>query len=218
MQDIEIFRNVDELRTDSRSLAPLLDHRHRSIIQNIDRYAPQLKRLATLVYKTETLVEGEVKKPIRYALLTEDQCYFLLTLMRNNPTVIEAKLKLVEAFRQARSELVKAQVARKDGKTVRRMETDAIKEMVDYATAHGSQNANKYYMVFTKMTYDTLGIQSGQRDSLPAQALTKIKIAEGIIDMTLRDGIAAGLEYKDIFQIAKKRVQHLVPLISPPSQ
>ena len=38
----------------------------------------------------------------RYALLNEDQCYFLLSLSRNNTTVVALKASLVYSFKKAR--------------------------------------------------------------------------------------------------------------------
>lgn len=50
-----------------------------------------------------------------YALLNEDQCY-LLTLMRNTEKVLDAKVNLVKAFRDARTQLAKRDIARIEGK------------------------------------------------------------------------------------------------------
>jgi len=74
-----------ELRTDSRLLSRVLDHRHRTILENIDRYLSELKAFGEIPFQTEV---GDVRAQggrsiTRYALLNEDQCYFLLTLMRN---------------------------------------------------------------------------------------------------------------------------------------
>ena len=53
MNDISIIYSANELRTDSRDLASLLDHRHRTILENIDKYSDQLIELGPLPFETE---------------------------------------------------------------------------------------------------------------------------------------------------------------------
>lgn len=83
---------------DSRDLSPMLDIRHRAILENIDKYSSYLKKISQLSFKAGTLETNGGRQPQRYALLTEDQCYFLLTLMRNNDRVAAAKLMLAKLF------------------------------------------------------------------------------------------------------------------------
>ena len=192
-----------EFRVDSRLLSPELNHRHRTILENIDKYKSQFESLGDLTARTEA---GYNNAHVRYFLLNEDQCYFLLTLMRNNNHIIAAKLKLVKAFRDARSQLALRDMARIEGKAVRRTETDAIKDLVEYATAKGSSNAKMYYTSITRMTNDLLGIESGMRDKLEHKQLQQIKVAETIVEMAIRDGLKAELNYKDIYKLCKERV------------
>ena len=175
-----------------------------------------LLELGPLPFQTERgkdLPQGGFAKPTRYALLNEDQCYFLLTLMRNNPLVVSKKLLLVKAFRDARAAIAERDIARIEGKQARRSETDAIKKLVEYAGAQGSQSAEKYYMSITRMTNDLLGIEPGQRDTLGVEQFKMVRTAETVVDIAIRDGIKAGLFYKDIYRLAKDRVSGLLPAI-----
>jgi phage regulator Rha-like protein len=211
--DIQIIHS-DGLRVDTRTLAPKLDIRHRNIIQNIRSYATEFEELGTVPFQTEARLAGQHGGgDIVFALLNEDQCYFLLTLSRNSPLVVKAKLSLTKAFKAARQTLDQVTLARLEGKKARRVETDAIKRLVDYATQQGSKSAEKYYMSVTKMTHDLLGFESGQRDKMTKDQLQQLPMAELMVDITIRNGIAMGLEYKDIYQLAKERVKHLVPAI-----
>lgn len=213
MKELDIVRIKNELRTDSRLLAGFLDHRHRTILENIDKYASELKQIGRLAFETGTLETNGGKQKQRYALLSEDQCYFLLTLMRNNERVVAAKLALVKAFSEARAQLARRDIARLDGKEVRRMETDSIKALVEYASANGSKSADRYYASITKMTNSLLGIESGQRENLSASELKQVAIVEGIVDLAIRDGLKAEMPYKDIYQLAKARAVLVVPAI-----
>jgi len=217
MQELEITNIKNELRTDSRLLSSFLDHRHRTILENIDKYSTELLELSRLPFETEkgkALDQGGFAKATRYALLTEDQCYFLLTLMRNNPKVVAAKLALVKAFRDAKAHIAERDTARVEGKKVRRLETDSIKMLVEYASAHGSKSAERYYANVTKMTNSMLGIDSGQRDNLNADQLKQLSALETIVDLAIRDGIRANMEYKQIYQLAKNRAGAMVGVLA----
>ena len=210
MNELSLELLKSEFRVDSRLLAPELNHRHRTILESLDKYESQFKSLGQLTFETEA---GYNNAPIRFALLNEDQCYFLLTLMRNNNHIVAAKLKLVKAFRDARTQLALRDIARIEGKAVRRTETDAIKALVDYATAKGSNNAKTYYASITMMTNKLLGIESGQRDQLDHKKLQQIKVAETIVEIAIRDGLAAGLDYKDIYKLCKDRVSSIAAIL-----
>lgn len=216
MQEIEITRIKNELRTDSRLLASFLDHRHRTILENVDKYSAELLELGRLPFETEkgkALEHGGFAKASRFALLNEDQCYFLLTLMRNNAKVVKSKLALVKSFRDARVQLANRDIARLEGKEVRKAETDSIKLLVEYASAAGSKSAERYYTNVTRMTNSLLGIEAGVRDSLHANQLKQVAILEGVVDIAIRDGVKAEMPYKDIYQLAKERASHVVKAI-----
>lgn len=199
-----------EFRVDSRLLAPELDHRHRTILENIDKYQAHFEQLGQLPIRTEA---GYNNAPVRFFLLNEDQCYFLLTLMRNNNHIVNAKLKLVKAFRDARTQLAKRDMARIEGKKVRHLETDAIRDLVDYAKASGSKNAEMYYTNITKMTNAVLGINAGQRDNLEVRKLDELRIAETMVKIAISDGLNAGMNYRDIYKLCKERVSSISNLL-----
>ena len=175
----------------------------------------QFEELGLVPFQTEAVKkEGERGTKLhQYALINEDQAYFLLALSRNTDAVVSAKLALVKAFRDAKSNISKASIARMEGKKARLEETGAIKELVDYATDQGSQSAKMYYVSITKMTNQILGIESGRRDSLPSSILDKIGMVEKMVDITLRDGMRAGLHYKQIYALAKEKAVSLIPLL-----
>jgi phage regulator Rha-like protein len=214
MTEIQITQIKNELRTDSRLLAGFLDHRHRTILENIDKYRSELEQLGGLPFETGTLQTNGGPQKQRFALLSEDQCYFLLTLMRNNEKVVAAKLALVKAFKEARAQVARRDIARADGKAIRRMETDSIKALVEYASAAGSKSANRYYTNITKMTNDILGIEAGQRDKMDETQLRQVMVIENVVDLAIRDGIKAEMPYKEIYQLAKTRAQLVAPALA----
>ena len=215
MTDFKLNLIDSEFRIDSRLLAPELNHRHRTIFESISKYQSKFEEHGLLPFETEAVNNGDARgvKYQKFALLNEDQCYFLLTLMRNNDFVVDKKSKLVKAFRQAKDQVTLRDMARIEGKAVRRTETDAIKSLVEYATAKGSSNANMYYSNITKMTNSLLGVEKGQRDTLDHKSLQQIKIAETIVEMAIRDGLKADLPYKDIYKLCKDRVSSIAQVL-----
>ena len=207
MSDISLNLISNEFRIDSRLLAPELNHRHRTILESLDKYKSQFDALGQLTFESEAGYQNAI---VRYALLNEDQCYFLLTLMRNNNHIVKAKLNLVKAFRDARKQLAERDIARLDGKQARRLETDAIKSLVEYAKASGSSKPDMYYVTLTKMTNNALGIESGQRESMNARQLQLLKLAETMVEIAIRDGLKAELHYKDIYRLCKDRVSDVL--------
>ena len=135
---------------------------------------------------------------------------FFANTNANNSTAVKSKLKLVKAFRDARKQLAERDIARLDGKQVRRLETDAIKHLVEYAKASGSSRPEMYYVSLTTMTNKSLGIESGQRDKMDARQLQLLKIAETLVEIAIRDGLKAELHYKDIYRLCKDRVSDVL--------
>lgn len=104
------------------------------------------------------------------------------------------------------------QKVRATGKVVRLELTDAVKDFVAYAVSQGSTSAEKYYMIVTKMEYQALfmvgkAVGKAFRDSLTARQGSYLTTAEAIAQKALREGMARSLHYKDIYQLAKQRVE-----------
>jgi KilA-N domain len=103
--------------------------------------------------------------------------------------------------------------ARNTGKRSRKQETDGIKLFVEYAKAQGSQSAEKYYTSISKMENAALFLVEQKypnlRDVLGVAELGLIAVADTIVFNALRDGIEQAMHYKDIYKLAKQRVETL---------
>lgn len=108
------------------------------------------------------------------------------------------------------------QLARSEGKKIRRQETDAIQEFVEYAKAQGSKSADKYYINITTMVNKAVFIVEQRhpnlRDVLDISQLMDLKVADKVVAKALRDGMAQELHYKKVFQLAKQRIEQWVEL------
>lgn len=102
MAEIVVFQYEDgALVVDSRLIAAQLGIQHENFINTLNKHKTQTEQaFGFLRFQT-----GEIRgrgQPEKYCLLTEDQAFFLMTLSRNTPQVISAKLSLVESFSEAK--------------------------------------------------------------------------------------------------------------------
>ena len=103
---------------------------------------------------------------------------------------------------------------RASGKVERRLETDTIQKFIEYAKDQGSQSAEKYYMVLTKMENNTLFNLALVEQKIPnlreiveGFALDSLKMADYMVGKALKEGMSKNMNYKDIYQLAKGKVE-----------
>lgn len=100
---IQLIAVDREPRADSREIAERLGTGHRSAYRLITRYAGKFKQFGDMRFEIAKPESGSAGgRPQSYALLNEDQCYFLLSLSRNTAKVVDLKANLVQAFGEAR--------------------------------------------------------------------------------------------------------------------
>ncbi len=213
---IAVIHHGSQLVVDSRLVAEELGIKHKNFLETIRKYQAELEEFGQLRF--ETAVESKSNNPEVFCWLTEEQSTFAMTLSRNSEKVIACKKKLVRGFYTAKLLLQQRQnaewiEARNSGKRNRRQETDAIKAFVDYAKAQGSQSAEKYYMNISKMENKALFLVEQKypnlRDILGIAELGLIAVADTIVANALAEGIIKAMHYKDIYKLAKERVEML---------
>lgn len=102
---------------------------------------------------------------------------------------------------------------RAEGKMIRMVETDAIKEFIEYAKNNGSQSSERYYAIITKATNEILGIEAGKRDELSAKQLEHLAMVERVIASALTQGIEKGMNYKDIYKLASSKAKQVYQVV-----
>lgn len=102
---------------------------------------------------------------------------------------------------------------RAEGKIIRRVETDAIKEFIEYAKSNGSQSSERYYAIITKATNSILGISAGERDSLTTNQLEHLAMVERVIASALMQGIEKEMNYKDIYKLASGKAKQVYQVV-----
>lgn len=210
-----------EIVTDTLIIAKGIGNHHKNVMELLNNYS-HTKTLST--FKTEKVSNGG--RPVEYAILNEKQATFLITLMRNNDTVVEFKEKLSNAFIQQREviqQLIQQQKdpnwmnVRKDGKHIYFQKTDIIKNFVEYAISQGSKSAKLYYINFAKMENKALFVFEQKypnlREVLTIRQLMQVSIADDIIEKAVKEGMEQEMFYKDIFKLAKERIVKYVEII-----
>lgn len=103
---------------------------------------------------------------------------------------------------------------RQEGIKVRLGQTDAIKIFTEYATSQGSTSAHMYYLNLTKMENKALFHlelitfeYDNFRDIVSGFGLSTLQVADRIIAKALCEGMKMKMYYKDIYKLAKARVE-----------
>ncbi|BCG46833.1 Phage antirepressor [Citrifermentans bremense] len=202
--------------TSSLTVANVFRKQHKDVIRAIDNLVADLENegISQRNFAPREYTDERGKTWPMYEMNRDG--FSLLAMGFTGKKALGFKLKYIDAFNHMERLLLNQQnlswQEQRDGNKIgRRAETDALAEFVDYATAQGSQSARFYYANVTNMTYKALNLvkQSGPqslRDSIDTMQLSFLTSAEYLIRDVMQTGMAAGIQYRDIFQQAKDAV------------
>lgn len=203
-----VFLKRDDCFTNSLLIAEGTGVGHEKIKRAIKKYKRQLEKYGKLSVPYQ--LESTGGRPTEIYLLSEPQATFLITLLKNTETVVEFKMRLVDEFYKMRAFILERQSAhwletRRQGKLTRKAETDTIKELVEYARMQGSKNADKLYMIYSKLANKMAGVES--REEASVMQLNNLSLIEIIILQVIKQGMAEGKHYKEIYQDCKVKLE-----------
>ena len=166
MAGLEIIDDDGQLFVDSRLIAQKLRIEHRSFFQTLSDYQFQIEQtFGVLRFQNAKPSKGSKGgRPSRYALLSEDQATFVMTLSRNSPEVVQCKLELVQAFSRAKELLKQANpVADIDRIGLRAsLKDDARLRMTDQVKVHLEQirryDDKQYRGKFFSRVHDSINV------------------------------------------------------------
>lgn len=168
----------DEARMDSRRLAEGLALQHRSVFKLIRDNQADFAALGKVRFEIAASSGSVTGQASKFALLNEDQCYLLLTYSRNTERVRRLKLRLVQAFREARN-----------AADVRRTEyLPGYHQLHDHiqALAAGSANVRFVHLNVNKLVNRTAGLDAGQRSGAPLPKLAAVILAQSLAARAMR--------------------------------
>lgn len=131
--------------TTSKVVAEMAGMNHRRVKDAIRKHESTFLEFGLLgAYETES----SGGRPEEIVKLNEEQATFLMTLLKNTPTVVAFKKELVRQFYAMRSELVRRQVNRAKMLPSRRDLTDAIRDCIPESPHKGM-----WYKHYTDLAY-----------------------------------------------------------------
>ena len=210
---LPVFEYRGQLVADSRDVAAMIGRQHGHVMRTVHamyKHLTQSKIGASDFFIPATYKDSTGRSlPCYY--LTEMGCEMVANKQTGEAgTIFTAQY--VKEFHAMRDFIRERQSpiwqdTRALGKEIRRMETDAIKALVDYATAQGSQHAARYYQSISSLANRTAGIV--ERDKAHTVELSALLMVEKIIAQEIRTGIEAGRPYRNIYQSIKERMTAL---------
>lgn len=226
MNDI-VFIDEAKPSTTTLIIAEGVENDHRNVMRLLNKYSD--RQLLSTFKKTKVSRGG---RPVEYATLDEEQTTFLITLMNNSEKVVAFKEQLTKAFYRMKATLLRIAnnkqneewlSCRTKGKEIRNSATAVVKDFVEYAKNQGSKSAEMYHVNISKMENKALFFVTEKypnlRDVMDKRQLSFIQSADTITREALIEGMDSELFYKDIYKLAKKRIEalsELIPITSIP--
>ncbi len=175
---------------------------HKDLLKVIrDEFSEEIneRKISLVEYKDK---KGE-KRPM--FLLTLNQAKQVL--LRESKYVRRAIINYIEVLEQAIIDKAKNEwlLTRQQGKLVRREETDAIQDLIEYAKSQGSEHSSNLYIIYSKLVNSLVGIKANSRDKVDFGILMLIRQLEDIFTKIILNSMENKIYYKEIYQICKKQ-------------
>lgn len=213
--------------TNTLIIAEETENSHQSVFRLVKKYKEDLEEFGVVGFEIHKPKKGSNGgRPIELAYLNEQQTTLMLTYMRNSDIVRKFKIKLVKEFykiKKVLSEISSRQnnqewiELRKNGKLTRKSETNTIKSFVEYAEEQGSKNSKMYFANISRMENKALFFIQEKfpnlREILTGQQLQIMSSADQIVEKAIQEGMDQKLHYKDIYKMAKERIETFASII-----
>ncbi len=195
---------------------------------------PSIEYFLTLETAKHVSLMSETEKgyEVRNYFIRIEKEYFNLKAQEFANQELEKYKQSQSQSQNPKLELIKV---RGNGKIIRRSFTDVVKDFIVNAKSQGSQNADRYYLIFTIEIYRKLGLiktnkdfgklknaiseiklnegdlkqldkQFNFRDELDVENLTVVSSCEIIVQRIIETEMTKQTPYKQIFQIAKAQL------------
>ncbi len=217
---VVVFEKGQQFWTTSIDIANNFDKTHRDVMRSIKNLTCSTE-FSLRNFAQSDYINSRGKK-IKMYNITRDGFSFLVMGFTGKDSAAW-KERYINAFNRLESAYKRSQdpehrQIRTDGKRIRRSQTDAIQTFIEYAKENGSGSPKWYYKAFTEMENQLLFIidkakSENLRDMLNTEQLFLIGTADQLIAKTIREGIRDEIAYKDIFQIAKRKVAALAEVV-----
>lgn len=223
---IHVFQKRGELFTTSIDVADKFGKQHAHVLRSVRAILENDAELNGSDFglvnfkETSYLDEKNERRPM-YEMTRSG--FSILAMGFTGKKALQWKIKYEQAFSKMETALLNQknlswQANRQQGKLSRLEETDTIKLFTEYAANQGSTKPHYYYKHLTNATYKALFIVTDKfpgsfRNLLDNSQLSFLATAEIVAGKALQDGMSQGLFYKDIYLLAKARLEALAATI-----
>lgn len=209
--ELMIHERKEQAVVSSRTIAEHFEKEHKNVLQAVQNLMAENSAVKSMYYKASYETRG--RKFPEY-LMNRDG-FSLLVMGFTGAKALEWKIKYIEAFNRMETNIRERQssewlITRKQGKLIRRSETDTIACLVEYAKTQGSRNADKFYLTYSKLVNALVGIAAGKRDTVSFKTLSTIGFLEDMILHTIAEEIDKGTHYKNIYKICKSNGEQIM--------
>lgn len=208
MNELVYLKN-DEAVCDSLQVAERFEKRHADVIRAIENLIKNDSTQNCVQCFKQSFYKDETGKKNKMYLMNRDGFTFLVMGFTGNKAN-EWKWQYIKAFNQMENIIYEKSTqtwieTRAAGKLTRKVETDTIKKLVEYAKGQGSVHAEMLYMTYSKLANKMAGIE--KRDEATVMQLNNLSLMEHIILNVIDAGILLEKNYKLIYQDCKNRLE-----------
>ena len=213
--ELRIIERNHQAVVGSRTIAEKFGKEHKKVMRAIDNLTGQNWRVKSMFSTSHYTLRG---KTYPEYLMNRDG-FSLLVMGFTGASALEWKLMYIDAFNKMERLLLEKQTAdwqqtRLQSKQVRLQETDAIKALIGYAREQGSQNADKLYVVYSKLVKQLAGYS--ERDASDVDTLMEILTFERLLFGIITSEMLVNTHYKEIYQRAKAQLMDIRRLWAMP--
>lgn len=202
--------------TTSNKIAEEFGIMHKHILEKIDSFTDEISTVKfNEMYREFEYTNSRNRKYKSYKINRDG--YMFLVMNIANKKANDKKLKFIEAFNLMEKTILNNinqewVTTREQGKAIRRVETDTIKEFTEYAKNQGSKSAQFYYKHYTSATYKALQLLENKkpktRETLDLLELHQLLLAEDIVTKTIKREMEKQEHYKVIFEKCKVALEN----------
>lgn len=168
----------------------------------IEKYAASFASFGKVLFQKAPSIDSLTGQRERFALLNEDQAFFLLTLSRNNARVVALKVKLIQAFSEARRVI--------DQRHTEYLPTYRQLHAVVHKLAGDSANEKFVHMNLNKLVNKTAGLEAGQRQKAGLSQQAMLIVALDVATQAMQ-GVT---DHHDGYQLAKRSLSALAAVVN----
>ena len=144
----------------------------------IEKYAQSFVMFGEVLFQKASSLDSATGQRERFAMLNENQALFLLSLSRNSDRVVDLKVKLIQAFSEARRAVDQRQ----------REYLPTYHQLHDVIHSLACESSNKKYvhMNVNKLVNKAAGVEAGQRATLALFQQSMLIVAQAVAANALR--------------------------------